>query len=624
MFFITNERFTIHKVPAVNIWQNRSLCYCPSGAHLETCENFTCPGDTFKCPNQYCVKLRYLCDGHWDCSQGYDEDTCLTSNIPGYFKCKNSNISISLLNICDRAIDCPNLDDELFCELNEIQCPINCTCLLYSISCERLLGIPWTIAKQTLPYVSVVISDAIFLKDMFPYKILNQLDNLAILSITNSNIASFKLVVNKNHLNLQDINFSHNVVSKMSQKCLGTFPHLTQFSVAANKIQDVACYLFNSSKNLLLLNLTHNKLTHLKDCTFAGIARIRFFDISNNLLMTLGENTFRELEINNIKTSSHIVCCVISNVHGCNQVPPWPFSCDSLLADSSMKVIIWFNGIVGCLSNLFSFIRQIYNIKKQINTGFSIGVLSITIPDFYYSFGLLLLAAFDVSFGSAYATRDYTWRQSIGCQTIAFLFLFSSYCSLTSINLLTISRYDVVRNPMDSNFKDLLFCCRIQIGGFFMSFTTSLVLLILYLNFEGGWKLPIGLCFLAGKSEKGFIQMLITVFLIVLQLISSCFISILYGLVAYNVRKSAESVKSTGQSRDKSLFRKVIITCVTNITCWVPSSCVFLISVTMSQYAYKVLVWTVISIMSINAITNPWILNVDSLGVLFKTILQRK
>ncbi|KAH9498649.1 hypothetical protein Btru_007142 [Bulinus truncatus] len=55
---------------------------CPDLAHLDNCENFTCPDDMVKCPFSYCIQAHYVGDKIMDCRFGEDESfkQCLYSN----------------------------------------------------------------------------------------------------------------------------------------------------------------------------------------------------------------------------------------------------------------------------------------------------------------------------------------------------------------------------------------------------------------------------------------------------------------------------------------------------------------------------------------------------------------
>ena len=37
---------------------------------------FECPESYYKCPGNYCIPYRYICDGDWHCPGGEDEMEC--------------------------------------------------------------------------------------------------------------------------------------------------------------------------------------------------------------------------------------------------------------------------------------------------------------------------------------------------------------------------------------------------------------------------------------------------------------------------------------------------------------------------------------------------------------------
>lgn len=125
-----------------------------SDINVEVCER----PDNFKCENDVCTKLAYVCNGIKDCEDGSDEINCGRKQINSYFSIGASyfNLSISDYNLCrgpwylchdnktcisgvtflcDKTPDCPHGDDEHNCDseyshlgfnVEEIK-PRNCT-----------------------------------------------------------------------------------------------------------------------------------------------------------------------------------------------------------------------------------------------------------------------------------------------------------------------------------------------------------------------------------------------------------------------------------------------------------------------------------------------------------------
>ncbi|XP_045171018.2 uncharacterized protein LOC123533444 [Mercenaria mercenaria] len=49
---------------------------CRSGSHLQSCDVIECPKETVKCPDSYCLPLKFLCDGVEHCPNAEDEFGC--------------------------------------------------------------------------------------------------------------------------------------------------------------------------------------------------------------------------------------------------------------------------------------------------------------------------------------------------------------------------------------------------------------------------------------------------------------------------------------------------------------------------------------------------------------------
>ena len=113
------------------------LVPCRTGTHLQVCGEFECNAH-FKCPGYYCIPWGYLCNGKWDCPDGYDEVNCnYYSKCVDMFHCIGSQMCLHLQQICDKYIDCPFGDDEFLCKLKESPCLVGCNCHQYAILCNK-------------------------------------------------------------------------------------------------------------------------------------------------------------------------------------------------------------------------------------------------------------------------------------------------------------------------------------------------------------------------------------------------------------------------------------------------------------------------------------------------------
>lgn len=81
--------------------------------------NFCVERGLFKCVmDEYCINIKYLCDGLSDCQVNSDEQNCansLNNNLDKY-RCKGGNIEyIGIQLVCDFVPDCSDGSDEIDC-----------------------------------------------------------------------------------------------------------------------------------------------------------------------------------------------------------------------------------------------------------------------------------------------------------------------------------------------------------------------------------------------------------------------------------------------------------------------------------------------------------------------------
>ena len=160
------------------------------GGHLQSCNNFEC-NLMFKCFNSYCILWLYVCDGKWDCPNGDDELTnpvCTNDEVCVFmYNCRNTTRCIHIGNVCNGIKDCFLGDDELYCDLEDYQCPLNCTCLLLAIECRHASNL-YIETKDKFYYLSIYASNS---KIISFQTLQNKLENVIIVKLPACNLQEF-------------------------------------------------------------------------------------------------------------------------------------------------------------------------------------------------------------------------------------------------------------------------------------------------------------------------------------------------------------------------------------------------------------------------------------------------
>lgn len=125
---------------------NDYRCACPNNFVLQA-DNKTCVANCtsghHRCglPDEKCIPVYWKCDGERDCADGSDELKCPDFNCkPGMFQCNDNKTCISRVRICDGIPDCPNKEDEGFCDTpcgeHSFKCKSTGRCIPESWVCD--------------------------------------------------------------------------------------------------------------------------------------------------------------------------------------------------------------------------------------------------------------------------------------------------------------------------------------------------------------------------------------------------------------------------------------------------------------------------------------------------------
>ncbi len=144
---------------------------------------------------------------------------------------------------------------------------------------------------------------------------------------------------------------------------------------------------------------------------------------------------------------------------------------------------------------------------------------------------------------------------------------------------------------------------------------------VIYVMTTDGKQFPTGLCTLLGHSENSPVSGAITVISLLSQWASCISIPILYLNIIHLVSLSRENLdKSQMTNQQKGVTSSALMALATSWLRWMPSSFVLFLTLVWNKYPYSMLVWTVLVIMPLKAIMDPFLF---TFSVLIKDCIKQ-
>ncbi len=572
----------------------------------------TCNHTYYKCPGFYCIPWQYVCNQRVDCPGGLDERQCnkTTCTYSGQFKCRNSSICVALENICDGVDDCPLQEDEYFCDVFPQKCPMNCMCLLFVIECNG-----WQPeatqhdfqGRPTFPYVKISIRNANS-SDVLSF--LQQFHQVVEINLHNSYIFHIcqKWEKFSARFMLSTFSLSFNNITVLSRNCFRQMP-LRFLNLSFNAISYVMKYSFQDMEQLLIVDFSFNRITHLFPHTFSEKVSMKLLDLRGNFITDVFPYFFNVFKISTILTDSFKVCCISVRFDTiCNAKATWPNSCGNLLHDITSKFMIWIVATLGLLLNFTAIL--VMKIKTRQENNYRAMIRSLALGDISLCLYLLSIAMSDGIFHGRYMENETKWRKSLACYSSCLLFIFSNLMSVFSIHLLTVSRYFIVKNPLNSRYLQGRFIFRLRVFGLILTIFTSFCLVLFQKLFSTNGSMPTGLCLLIGNIDKSVIPSLVTWTFIFSEGIPIISIPLINGLLIYEKIKWDRHVNVMSYSKknaSKSVIIRLILASTSNLICWIASTVLLILTIVWERYPFSVLVWTTIIAMPLNTLINPFL-----------------
>ena len=557
-----------------------------------------CPGKYFKCPQSYCLPWRLVCNGLWECPGGTEEMHCNHTACPGMFRCKNSSICISVDNLCDLIHDCHLHEDEHFCSINPIaNCPLNCSCLLFSMTCEH---VSLDFIHNLTLYVSINLK-YINISEPKRTSLLDVFGDPFIIKIYKGELASV-CKQKKTLKNLRILDISNNAIKVLKKNCFQLISNIKYLNISENIVGTIRSYTFNSSGQIEQLDLSSNNLRSLLINSFFGLLSLKSLNLSQNDIVSVNVFSFSKTIITIMITDEFKVCCFKPLAKTlCEAKPLWPNSCGRLLGDVIVKVFVWLVGSLGFVLNVTACIIIMQKSANYFKCYDRI-IICLAIGDILGCTSLLTIGTVDSIFVTRYLEYEYSWRSSIICYISCVFSIVSNLLSVFSINLLTMTRYWVIKKPLKSIVLDSKLS-RLCVLSIIFIFISSISITLSYILSVENQQLPTGLCLLLGHGDKSRIT---TILSLLSQSISCITIPTIYSRILLAIQQSTFLSEQSHRSHiAKGNIITSILVALTNLLSWIPSSILLCMTLLWKEYPYVLLIWTSMVIVPLNSIINP-------------------
>ena len=595
---------------------------CTNFAHIESCKLHECP-DMFKCPNSYCIPNRRVCDGTWDCVNGWDEQFCFNFSCPVMVRCKGEIRCIDQHHICDGQVDCKfENGDEMFCDF--LTCPEGCSCIGYHADCSQSNAI-W------VPKVAKTVRSLILKNNSLQLEVstFNGFSWLAHLDISYNNISMIPPFVFSNQSNLVSLDLTYNNIRLIHKHAFWGLYHLQKLLLKGNPLQQVERGAFIGLDNMPDLDLSRLEFTEIRYYSFEGLAKLKMLTLKDNRVKTLEDGAFKGLQnvsalnlegnqirnmpldtfqslqsLERLNTDAYKFCCIADTVGNCTPSNDEFSSCSDLMANPTLQVAIWVLGAAATVGNIFVII---WRVKFDTGNITSLLVMNLAISDLLMGVYMLIIASADLYYRGNYILNDADWRESAGCKIAGTLSTLSSEVSVTTLLVMTVERGIVIIFP----FKSKLW--RLELRGMkvlcAVCWAIWFVLSIIPLfgaDYFGNYYGNNGVCLpftLSRAKNPGWEYS--TAMFVVYNLLAFFTIALGYFCIYRFVKESRKKSKRDDDDMEVKLAIRSTFIIFTDFACWMPVILLSILALNNISIPPVVSAWVAVFVLPLNSAVNP-------------------
>ena len=217
---------------------------------------------------------------------------------------------------------------------------------------------------------------------------------------------------------------------------------------------------------------------------------------------------------------------------------------------------------------------------------------------------LLILSSVDTAYRNKYVYNDTLWHGSFVCFMIAAFHVTSNFITIFWANLLCVSRYYIVKYPLDSWFARKTFIRIIIITTITVSILLATGFSIIHWFPRPGNVSVNRICYLIGCIDRSPIPILIHLLILVINLSSVISIPSIFVLLYIELKRQKIALGEEKSDQDRGIDKGNLIS-LANLLTWIPASGFFILSFLWHHYLYEILLWSVVLLLPSNTILDP-------------------
>ena len=538
-----------------------------------------------------------------------------------------------MTHVCDGWSQCPEQDDENFCNLT---CQRPCECHGYSYLCRYTASLSNRAQLRFLHASGSGIQPGdLGHNTMLIYLNLAQCQlrqigstpfpNLRSLDLSSNDLTSVSADMLQYFLKVNSLSLAGNPITSLfeaeDQLDDVAFLDLLSLDVSFVEMTNLDPSVLRYFPKLQSLNLSHCHVHSVQGQGFQWLTSLQVLDMRHCPLTAIPKSIFRGLSsLRRVLADNHKVCCAATLPEGfvgdqCLAPTDEISSCDALLRSNLYRFSLAVFAALATLGNVLSLMLRVFVLKGKQKSGYTIFVTHLCVSDFMMGVYLVMIGGADRVYLNTYLWEDTSWKNSVTCKVAGFLSLQSSEVSAAIICLITVDRFLVVRFP----FSRLHFQRRSAQLGCLVLWTTGTVLAAVpLLPATSSWHFysQTGICIPLPVTRQDFPgHDYAFAVMIIFNFVLFLLIAVGQLVVYMAIRSQSMTVDDDSGNRSKEIAvaQRLFTVVLSDFLCWFPIGLLGVLASKGVPISGEVNVGVAIFVLPLNSALNPFLYSLNTI-----------